>query len=39
MDETTQHNAALVERIAATSFSLKKEGDALNKSVANFRLE
>jgi methyl-accepting chemotaxis protein len=39
MDEMTQHNAALVEQIAAAAHSMQDQTDSLAQSVSVFRLQ
>jgi len=39
MDQITQHNAALVEEIAATAASLQDQASALEQVVQRFRLK
>jgi len=39
MDQITQHNAALVEEVAATAASLKDQAEALEQVVSRFRLQ
>ena len=39
MDQITQHNAALVEEVAATAASLKDQAAALEEVVSRFRLQ